>query len=143
MLIQKCFVKRFQQRSLHEYIYLLLEIKTFSLGSRIQDMALWDKLNIELKCQPVFSLQCFWPLTASITSELKINHAYAWRSYHERYLQQIHSRKLLCGMYDFMAKSSIATLNICQILMRLSLDFSLKFQKCATMLGQLVLKGLN
>ena len=39
--------------------------------------------------------------------------------YHARHLQQIHWSKLLCGMYGFMAKSSVSRLNICQILMRL------------------------
>ena len=39
--------------------------------------------------------------------------------YHARHLQQFHWSKLLCGMYSFTAKSSIALLNICQILMRL------------------------
>ena len=32
-------------------IFGSLEIKTFGLGSRIRDMALWDELNIELECQ--------------------------------------------------------------------------------------------
>ena len=36
--------------------------------------------------------------------------------YHTRHLQQ---NSLLCGMYGFTAKSSVATLKICQILMRL------------------------
>ena len=30
-------------------------------------MAVWDEPNIELKCRSV----CFWPLTASITMEVK------------------------------------------------------------------------
>ena len=41
--------------------------------------------------------------------------------YHARHLQQIYWSKLLCGMYGFTAKSSIATLNICQILMRFTI----------------------
>ena len=58
---------------------------------------------------------CLWPLTASITSEVKIDYRLC---YHARHLQQINWIQLLCWMYGFMAKSSIATLNICQILMR-------------------------
>ena len=50
-----------------------LEIKTFGLGSRIQDMVLWDKTSIE--SQSVRSILHFWPLTASITMEVKNNHA--------------------------------------------------------------------
>ena len=38
--------------------------------------------------------------------------------YHARHLQQIHWSKLLCGMFGLTVKSSIAGLNICQILMR-------------------------
>ena len=33
------------------------------------------------------------------------------------HLQQIHWSKLLCGMYGLTAKSSVATMNICQLLM--------------------------
>ena len=50
--------------------YLTLEIKTFGLGSGIQDMSLWDEPNKELECQSVRSLWCFWPLTGF--SEIKI-----------------------------------------------------------------------
>ena len=49
-----------------------LEIKIFGFGSRIQDMAVWNKLNIELKYQSVNWLQCFWPLTDSKTMEVKM-----------------------------------------------------------------------
>ena len=38
--------------------------------------------------------------------------------YHASHLQQIHWSKLLCGMFGLTAKSSVARLNICQILMR-------------------------
>jgi hypothetical protein len=34
-------------------MYSTPEIKTFGLGSKIQDMALWDEPNIELECQSV------------------------------------------------------------------------------------------
>ena len=37
-------------------------------------MALWDGLNVELKCQSVRSLYGVWPLTASM--EVKNNHAH-------------------------------------------------------------------
>ena len=57
-------------------IFGSLEIKTFGLGSRIRDMALWDELNNDLKCQSVRLLYHFWPLTASITMEVKNNHVH-------------------------------------------------------------------
>ena len=34
-------------------------------------MALWNEPNIELECQSVRSLLCFWPLTASTTLQVK------------------------------------------------------------------------
>ena len=46
--------------------------------------------------------------------------------YHARHMQEIHWSKLLSGMYGLMAKSSVATLNICQILMRLMDSLSLQ-----------------
>ena len=52
------------QSSILTFVYLdyrLLEIQSFGLGSRIQDMALLDKPNVELKCQSVRLLLCFWP----------------------------------------------------------------------------------
>ena len=53
---------------------------------------------------------CFWPPTASMTSEVKNNYAYV-------ITQDICNKfsKLLCGMYSFMAKSSVSRLNICKI----------------------------
>ena len=42
----------------------------------VSKQALWDKPNIELKYHGVQSDKCFWPLSASITSEVKINYAY-------------------------------------------------------------------
>ena len=41
--------------------------------------------------------------------------------YPTRHLQQIHWSTLLCGMCGFPANSSVATLNICHILMRYQL----------------------
>ena len=38
--------------------------------------------------------------------------------YHARHLQQIHWSKLLCGIYGFMAKSSVSRLNILRLLIR-------------------------
>ena len=45
--------------------YFTLEIRTFGLGSKIQDMVLWDEPNIELECQIVCA-HVILPLTASI-----------------------------------------------------------------------------
>ena len=58
---------------------------------------------------------CFWPLTASMTSEVKNKYAY--------YILQDICNKLIeaknfCGMYGFSAKSNIAPLNILGLLMR-------------------------
>ena len=39
-------------------------------------MALWDEPNIELECQSVRSQYSVWPLTASITMDVKNNHAH-------------------------------------------------------------------
>ena len=51
--------------------------------------------------------------------------------YLARHLQEIHWSKLVCGMYGLTAKSSIARLNIYQILMRLRNQFSsLKLHNC-------------
>ena len=59
---------------------------------------------------------CFWPLTASMTSEVKNNYAY--------YIpQDICNKfievKIFRRMYGFSAKSNIAPLNILGLLMRL------------------------
>ena len=52
-------------------------------------------------------------------------------NFHARHLQQIHWSKLVCGMYGLTAKSSIARLNIYQILMRFRYQFSsLKLHNC-------------
>ena len=47
--------------------------------------------------------------------------------YHARHLKQIHCSQLLWGMYGLTAKSSIARLNICQILMRYFSSYILYF----------------
>ena len=49
--------------------YYTLEIKNFVLGCRIKDMELWDEPNFELK------VKVYKVLTASITMEVKNNHA--------------------------------------------------------------------
>ena len=51
-------IKYFMKSNLNLY-YLTQEIKTFGLGSGIQDMALWDELSLSAKvCVPysVFGL---------------------------------------------------------------------------------------
>ena len=57
-----------------------------------------NKLLFEFKFLKKWS--CFWPLTVSITWEVKINYAYV-------IMQGIHWSKLSCGMYDFTAKLSV------------------------------------
>ena len=54
----------------------------------VSRLALWNEPKIKLKCHTVRLDQYFWPLTASITSEVNIN--YTQLCYHARYLQQIH-----------------------------------------------------
>ena len=71
----------------------LLEIKPCRLGSTIRDMEAksykWSHFLLFISfgkqnwhcgmnqtCQSVSSLQCFWPLTASITMEVKNNYAH-------------------------------------------------------------------
>ena len=44
--------------------------------SRPRHVVLWDEPIIELECQSVHSQQSFWPLTASITIEVKNEYAY-------------------------------------------------------------------
>ena len=57
---------------------------------------------------------CFWPPTASMTSEVKINYAYViTQDICNKFIEVI-----FCGMYGFTAKSSISKSNICQVLMR-------------------------
>ena len=69
---------------------------------------------------------CFWPLTASMTSEIKNNYTCVIKT---RHFQQIHWRNFFCGMYGFAAKSSIARLNTLRLLiryvMRVHKDFKL------------------
>ena len=53
-------------------------------------------------------------------------------SYHARHFQQIHWSKLLCGMYGFTAKSSVATFNynIDKILeLHIEEEFGIDWQK--------------
>ena len=56
---------------------------------------------------------CFWPLVASMTSEVKNNRAY--NIPHDICNKFI---EVICGMYRFSAKSTIAPLNILGLLMR-------------------------
>ena len=56
---------------------------------------------------------CFWPLTASITSEVKINYAYVIT---QGICNKFIEVNFCVGC--FTANSSVATLNICQILIR-------------------------
>ena len=52
---------------------------------------------------------CFWPLTASMTSEIKNNYAYVITQDNcNKFIEVI----FLGGVYGFSAKSSISTLNI-------------------------------
>ena len=57
---------------------------------------------------------CFWPLTASTTSEAKINYAYV-------ITQDICNKFIevkFSGMHGLIAKSSVSPLNIFGLLMR-------------------------
>ena len=79
---------------------------------RLHTLALWDRPNIELKCQSVRSLYGVWPLTASM--EVKNKYAYV-------ITQDICNKFIevfFCGMYGFSAKSSIPRLNILGLLIR-------------------------
>ena len=58
---------------------------------------------------------CFWPLTASMTSEVKNNYAYVFT---QDVCNKFIGSKLLCGIYGFTTKSSISTLNILRLLIR-------------------------
>ena len=58
---------------------------------------------------------CFWPLTASTTSEAKINYAYVTtQGICNTFIEVI----FFCGMYGLAAKSSVSPLNIFGLLMR-------------------------
>ena len=49
---------------------------------------------------------CFWPLMASITSEVKINYAYViTQGICNNFIELI----FFCGMYGLAAKSSVTT----------------------------------
>ena len=95
------------------------------LGSRIRDMeakshnwsyclvnlwqaelALWDELKVELKCQ---SVRWYMMFMASNSLHNMGGQKLSCPCYHARHLQQIHWTKLFCGMYGFTAKLSVAT----------------------------------
>ena len=59
---------------------------------------------------------CFWPLTASMTSEVKNNYAYViTQSICNNFIEV----NFLYGTYGLAPKSSVAPLNIFGLLMRL------------------------
>ena len=53
--------------------------------------------------------------------------------YHARHLQQIHRSKLLFGVYGFTANLSLATLDICQMLMRYLQFFKFEVDHSSTL----------
>ena len=85
------------------------------LDRKLQFMNFHKKTNVELKCQSVRYMM----FLASISLHNLRGQKWSCPCYHARHLRQIHWSKLLSGMYGLTAKSSVATLNICQILMRL------------------------
>ena len=96
---------------------------------------MWRHFDTKQKSKSFTLCNCVW-LCVIVWFTLTLNFRYlklkmasfffwGWRliffdpiCYHASLLQQIHFSKLLCGMYGLTAKSSVATLNICQILMR-------------------------
>ena len=56
--------------------YICTRNKNLRSCSRIWDVALWDEPNIELERHSVHSQYSVWPLAASITIDVKNNHAY-------------------------------------------------------------------
>ena len=98
---------------------------------------MWRHFDIKQKSKSFTLCNCVWSRWLRVIVwftltliflylKLKSSHLLLWTEadfflilcYHARHLQQIPLSKLLCGMYGLTAKSSIARLNICQILMR-------------------------
>ena len=77
---------------------MILEIKTFSLGFRIGDVAPWNELNIEF----------LGPLTALKTLEVKNNHAHVTL---QIFFEQIH-QFFFFGMYGLAVFLYVARLII-------------------------------
>jgi hypothetical protein len=101
------------------------ESKPFGLGSRIWDVAaFWYKNH--LLCAIVCDFMVYPdPKFIIFKTKKQLHFSLRFKAnffmilcYHARHLLQIHWSKLLCGMYGFMAKSSVSRLNICRILMR-------------------------
>ena len=107
--------------------YSSLEIKPWRLGSRIGDVeAFWCKTEIKIiyvvqlclivcDCMVYPDAKFLIPKGKNgLINFLRMEAVFFILCYHARHLQQINWSKLLCGL---MAKLSLATLNICQILM--------------------------
>jgi hypothetical protein len=93
-------------------IFLILEIKIFCLGSRIWDMLLWDEPNIELECQSAHTIQCFWPLTAFISMEVKNNYFHVTMQGILNKISQI-KFSLGCKVWLFQLRLSVEILIRC------------------------------
>ena len=65
-------------------------------------MALWDETIIDLKYQSVPLLLCFWPLTASITFEVKNNRQ------NPRNFEQIYWKQKICWMYGLAVMMAVS-----------------------------------
>ena len=104
IFLSHCFQFRISSLSLkrsyfvHNHSLVLMRTRNQDLWScsRIWDMALWDEMNIALKCQSVRLLLCFWPLTASITLEVRNIHAHVKTA---GILNKFTKNKKICGIY--------------------------------------------
>ena len=72
------------------------------------ELCLWDKENIEFKCQSVHWDIVFLPLTTSITSEVKNNHAHVTTHYDTKNSKQIHWNQIFCRMSSLTVMFSIS-----------------------------------